>query len=76
MELCGTPIVARCEICASRIYQHEVRALGNDSAHPTPGDEGPTAKDARDIVDFLSMLLTMVYNLPHEIAEYRARKPA
>jgi Domain of unknown function (DUF4145) len=59
-----------------REWSHEVRALGNDSAHPTPGDEGPTAKDARDIVDFLGMLLTMVYNLPHDIAEYRARKPA
>jgi Domain of unknown function (DUF4145) len=57
-------------------WSHEVRALGNDSAHPTPGDEGPTSKDARDIVDFLSMLLTMVYNLPHEIEQYRARRNA
>jgi hypothetical protein len=55
-------------------WSHEVRALGNDSAHPTPGDEGPSAKDARDIVDFLGMLLTMVYNLPRDIDRYRARK--
>jgi hypothetical protein len=57
-------------------WSHEVRALGNDSAHPTPGNEGPAATDAHDIVDFLGMLLTMVYNLPHEIRQYRARKQA
>ena len=55
-------------------WSHEVRELGNDSAHPTPGATGPTSKDAQDIVRFLTMLLTMIYNLPHEIAQYRARK--
>ena len=25
-------------------WSHEVRALGNDSAHPTPGDDGPTRR--------------------------------
>jgi Domain of unknown function (DUF4145) len=55
-------------------WSHEVRELGNDSAHPTPGSNGATSKDAQDLVDFLSMLLTIVYNLPHEISQYRARK--
>jgi hypothetical protein len=55
-------------------WSHEVRELGNDSAHPTPGGSGATSKDAQDIVNFLTMLLTIVYNLPHDISQYRARK--
>jgi hypothetical protein len=54
-------------------WSHEVRDLGNDSAHPTPGasiDES----DAKDVVQFLSTLLTMLYDLPHQIKGYRARK--
>lgn len=56
-------------------WSHEVRELGNDSAHPTPGSSaGTNSNDARDVVEFLSTLLTMLYNLPHAIGQYRARK--
>lgn len=55
-------------------WSHEVRVLGNDNAHPTPGDEGTSQQDARDVVEFLSQLLILTYNLPHEIEQYRARK--
>jgi hypothetical protein len=56
-------------------WSHEVRVLGNDSAHPTPGSSaGAVSKDAKDVVQFLSTLLTMLYDLPHKIEQYRARK--
>ena len=55
-------------------WSHEVRELGNDSAHPAPESTGTEAKDARDVVEFLSTLLTMLYDLPHRIEQYRARK--
>jgi hypothetical protein len=55
-------------------WSHEVRALGNESAHPTPGDTGPTPKDAQDIVEFLTKLMIFAYDLPNEISQYRARK--
>jgi hypothetical protein len=55
-------------------WSHEVRLLGNDSAHPTPGDKGSDQKDAKDVVEFLSVLLTLTYDLPNQIAEYRGRK--
>lgn len=38
-------------------WSHEVRELGNDSAHPKPGTPPPTEQDARDIVEFLDSLL-------------------
>jgi hypothetical protein len=34
-------------------WSHEVRLLGNDSAHPQPGGSGTEPKDARDVVEFL-----------------------
>ena len=55
-------------------WAHEVRVLGNENAHPKPGDKGTEQKDANDIVQFLSFLLTMTYNLPHEIQQFRQRK--
>jgi hypothetical protein len=56
-------------------WSHEVRALGNDIAHSTPGSsEGTEPQDAKDVVEFLSILLTMLYDLPHKIEQYRARK--
>jgi hypothetical protein len=55
-------------------WAHEVRELGNDNAHPTPGDKGTNEKDAKDVVDFLEVLLTMTYDLPHQIAQYRSRR--
>ena len=57
-----------------REWSHEVRELGNDSAHPSPGEAGPEPKDAKAVVDFLGVLLNMVYDLPHQISDYRARK--
>ena len=35
-------------------WSHEVRVLGNENAHPTPGAKGTDQKDARDVVEFLS----------------------
>jgi hypothetical protein len=55
-------------------WSHEVRVLGNDSAHPNPGAEGTDREDARNVVDFLGVLLNMLYDLPHQIEQYRARK--
>ena len=55
-------------------WSHEVRELGNDGAHPKPKSAGTDAKDAKDVVQFLSTLLIMLYNLPYQIEQYRARK--
>lgn len=57
-----------------RDWSHEVREVGNDSTHPTPGKAGTSPKDARDIVVFLDYLLEYFYDLPERIREYRARK--
>ena len=60
---------------AMKNWSHEVRRVGNDSAHPTPGSSaGTESKDAKDVVAFLSVLLTMLYDLPHTIEQYRTRK--
>ncbi|HEY5974807.1 MAG TPA: DUF4145 domain-containing protein [Geobacteraceae bacterium] len=57
-------------------WSHNVRELGNDSAHPNP-DQPPTdPKDATDIVGFLDFLLEYIYTLPKKINEYRGRKDA
>ena len=48
-------------------WSHEVRELANVSAHPDPGAKGTTPKDARDVVEFLSALLQITYDLPHQI---------
>jgi hypothetical protein len=55
-------------------WSHEVRVLGNENAHPTPGAEGTDQKDARDVVEFLGFLLTMTYDLPNQIKQFRERK--
>jgi hypothetical protein len=55
-------------------WSHEVRELANESAHPDPGAKGTTSKDARDVVEFLRVLLRVTYDLPHQIAQYRDRK--
>jgi len=55
-------------------WSHQVRELGNDSAHPKP-DQPPTdPRDARDIVQFLDYFLEYSYTLPKKIDEYRKRK--
>ena len=55
-------------------WSHEVRELANDSAHPNPGAKGTNPKDARDVVEFLTVLLQVTYDLSHQIAQYRKRK--
>jgi hypothetical protein len=55
-------------------WAHNVRELGNDSAHPKP-DQPPTSpQDARDIVSFMDYLFEYLYTLPKQINDYRARK--
>lgn len=55
-------------------WAHDVRILGNSIAHPKPGQDGVSEKDARDAVKFLRVLLTLMDDLPEEIKEFRARK--
>jgi hypothetical protein len=55
-------------------WSHNVRELGNESAHPQPGQGPVTPRDARDIAQFLDFLLEYLYDLPHRIKTYRERK--
>lgn len=55
-------------------WSHNVRELGNESAHPQPGQAPTTPQDARDIVHFLDFLLEYLYDLPYRIKSYRERK--
>ena len=52
-------------------WSHEVRELGNDSAHPRPGQVPTASKDAHDIVCFLDYCLEYLYPLPQHITRYR-----
>jgi hypothetical protein len=55
-------------------WAHEVRVLANEGTHPKPGTKGTGEKDAKDVVEFLSFLMRVTYDLPHEIEEFRKRK--
>ena len=55
-------------------WSHEVRELGNDSAHPKPGQPPTSGRDAGDIVRFMDYLFRYLYTIPHEIEQYRNRK--
>jgi hypothetical protein len=55
-------------------WAHEVRELGNEGTHPQPGSVGTHEKDAKDVVEFLTFLMTVMYNVPKQIADFRARK--
>jgi hypothetical protein len=55
-------------------WSHEVRELGNDSAHPDPQAPPTDPENARDIVQFLDLLLGYLYDLPKHISDYRQRK--
>jgi hypothetical protein len=57
-------------------WSHEVRELGNESAHPKPGDPPTDKEDAGDIVNFLDFLLEYLLDLPHRIEQYRKRRSA
>jgi hypothetical protein len=59
-----------------RDWSHNVRTLGNDSAHPGPDQQPTNPKDASDIVGFLDFLLEYLYTLPKRIREYQSRKDA
>jgi hypothetical protein len=54
-------------------WSDTLRELGNDSAHPKPGQARTDPKDARDVTQFLDFLLEYLYSLPHRIEQYRAR---
>ena len=56
-------------------WSTDVRELGNDAAHPRPGQAPPSARDAQDIVEFLDYLLQYLYTLPYKVAPYRGRRP-
>lgn len=57
-----------------RDFAHEIRELGNEGTHPRPGTEGTCEKDARDVVEFLGLMLTAMYDLPEQIRLYKKRK--
>ena len=54
-------------------WAHNVRELGNDSAHPKPDQKATNPIDAKDIVKFLDFLLEYLYTLPKRINDYRER---
>jgi Domain of unknown function (DUF4145) len=55
-------------------WAHEVRELGNDNAHPVPGAVATKSQDAKAVVEYLTVLLRIVLDLPNQIAEHRGRK--
>ena len=55
-------------------WAHELRELGNDSAHPSAHGAQPAPSDVRDVVEFLDCLFRYLYTLPHEIDQYRKRR--
>jgi len=55
-------------------WAHEVRGLGNDSAHPSVDQAATDPRDARDIIQFLDFFLEYSYSLPKKINDYRARR--
>lgn len=55
-------------------WSHEVRELGNDSAHPDLQAPPTDPQDARDVVQFLDFLLNYLYDLPKHIEDYRQRR--
>lgn len=55
-------------------WSHEIRLLGNTSAHPGQGDDPPDSVQARELVKFLDFFLELTYSLPHRIREFRNRQ--
>jgi hypothetical protein len=56
-------------------WADEVRIVANESAHPeAPIPEDATPQDSRDIVNFLDLLLTYLYDLLKQIENFRRRK--
>lgn len=55
-------------------WAHELRELGNDSAHPGPSQTKTNGDDAKDVIEFLDFMLQYLYDLPHQIDQYRKRR--
>lgn len=55
-------------------WAHNVRELGNESAHPQPDQKATDPQDAKDIVGFMDYLFEYLYTLPKQIKDYRERK--
>jgi len=55
-------------------WSHEVRELGNESAHPGVSQDPTEPADAKDIVEYLDFMLGYLYTLPHQIQQYRSRR--
>jgi hypothetical protein len=56
-----------------KTWAHELRELGNDSAHPSVDTNKPIQQDVRDVLKFVDFLLQYLYNLPFDIQQYRNR---
>jgi hypothetical protein len=55
-------------------WSDNVKELGDETAHPKPGQKATDPQDAKDVVRFLDFLLRYLYTLPYEIRLYRERK--
>jgi hypothetical protein len=55
-------------------WAHEIRLVRNIGAHPDPLELEVKEEDAKDIVKFLDYFLVYSFNLPKEIADYKARR--
>lgn len=55
-------------------WAHELRELGNESAHPDPATAKAEREDVLDIIEFLDFLLQYLYDLPDAIKKYRGRR--
>jgi Domain of unknown function (DUF4145) len=42
-------------------WSHEVRELANEGTHPQPGSTGTDEKDAKDVVEFLTFLMRVMF---------------
>ena len=55
-------------------WAHELRLLGNESAHPELDQTAANSQDVTDAIKFLDLLLHYIYDLPAKIGKYRARR--
>ncbi|WP_161636066.1 DUF4145 domain-containing protein [Deinococcus phoenicis] len=61
-------------VASMRDWAHQVREVGNDSAHPRETDTPPTEEDAREIVEFTGLMLHLLYVLPARIEQQKQRR--
>ena len=55
-------------------WAHELRELGNESAHPAADQPATAPRDAKDVVEFSTYLFEYLYSLPHQIRQYKSRR--